>query len=291
VPDEGSPTVRRRRLAAELHRLRDRVGLTGDQVAERLGWSPSKVSRIENTRSGIKVSDAQRLLDLYGVAGAHREELVALAREAERKGWWDAYSGALPGEYAALIGLEAEAELAWNWEPQIVPGLLQTEEYARAVIRAHMGATATVPPGEIERRVAARMARQEVLTRAQPLQLTVALDESVLLRRFGDDSVMGGQLARLAQVSELPNVKLRVLPLAGSHPIGTGGFVLLQFNQVHKTALRDVVYLENLSGSLYVEDEAETYQYRLAFGRLVEDCLDSARSRELVSRVAREIQS
>ncbi len=291
MPEHGSPTVRRRRLAAELRRLREKADLTGDEVAERLGWSPSKVSRLENARTALKLADAQRVLDLFGVDGAHREQLLALALEASRKGWWEAYSDALPEAYTSYIGLETEATSASWWESDLVPGLLQTENYARAVIHAHMGSTATMPPGEIERRVEARLKRQQVLTREHPLALSVVLDESVLFRRFGKGPVMRDQLQWLVHVSELPNVALRILPLAASHPIGTGGFVLLQFGQVHETALRDVVYIENLSGSLYVEEEAETYQYKLAFSRLVEACIDSARSRELVSRVVRETPS
>ena len=170
MSDHGSPTVRRRRLAAELHRLRELSGLTGDQVAARLGWSPSKISRIENIRSGIKVQDASRLLDLYGVEGSHRDDLLALAQEAERKGWWETFSADLPEELIDFIGMEAEAATAWNWEPQVVPGLLQTESYARELVGNWQSFVKSMPSA-IERRVEARLARQQVLTQAVPLEL------------------------------------------------------------------------------------------------------------------------
>ena len=287
VPDYGSPTVRRRRLAAEVRRLRERAGFTEDEVAERLHWSSSKLSRIELHRTGVKVQDLARLLTLYEVNETHREELLALAREPRRKGWWEAYSDALPEQYAALIGLEAEAESASSWSPELVHGLLQTEDYARAVIQAHMGST--LSPGDIERRVETRLARQRVLTRDQPIALCVVLDEAALLRQFGTESIMHEQLERLIEDSQLPNVDLHVLPLAGPHPIGTGAFVILKFAPAHGTALHDVVYIEQLiKSAIYVEDEAETYQYWLAFERLIGAALDPSQSRDLITKTIRE---
>lgn len=286
MPDHGSPTVRRRRLAAELHRLREQVGLTGDQVAERLGWSPSKISRIENNRSGIKLPDLRRLLDLYGVEDQHRAELVTLAREAGQRGWWEIYSDTLPDEHVPFIGLEAEAKWARSWEPQTVPGLLQTEDYARKMIETWRWVE-PIPPAAIERRVKARLERQQVLTREQPLILSATLDESVLLRRFGDSSVMREQLAHLIEIAELPNVTLRILPLDGPHPAGTDSFVHLQFAPELGVALHDVVYIENLRGALYLEDEIETYQYRLAFDRLTQESLDPRKSIMLIQRAIR----
>lgn len=286
MPDHGSPTVRRRRLAAELRRLREESGLTGDQVAERLGWSPSKISRIENTRSGIKLPDVRRLLDLFRVEGEHRGELLTLAREAGQKAWWEIYSDTLPGEHVPFIGLEAEAKWVRTWEPQTVPGLLQTEDYAREVIETWR-AVEPIPPAAIERRVKARLERQHVLTRDPPLILSATLDESVLLRRFGDSSVMREQLAHLARIAELPNVTLQILPLDGRHPAGTDSFVHLQFAPELGVALHDVVYIENLRGALYLEDETETYQYRLAFDRLTQESLDPRKSRMLIHRAIR----
>jgi transcriptional regulator with XRE-family HTH domain len=174
MPDYGSPTVRRRRLAAELRRLRDLSGKTGDQVAEELGWSPSKVSRYELARTGLKPPDVRKLLDLYQVDAPHRDELLALATEAARKGWWEAYSDTLPEEYAALIGLEAEASSASQWMVEGVPGLLQTEEYAREVSSGYQR-VAAIAPVQMERRLEARLARQQVLNRDPPFELSVVL--------------------------------------------------------------------------------------------------------------------
>ncbi len=287
MPDHGSPTVRRRQLAGELHRLRDHTGLTGDQVAEQLGWSPSKISRIENARSGVRLADARRLLDVYAVEGAHRDALLALTRDAAGKGWWEGYSGDIPEEYATLIGLEAEAESVCYWEPQVVTGLLQTEAYARAVI-ATWQTLVTTPPGAIERRVEARLARQAVLTRERPLTIFAVLEESVLLRRLADNAVMYAQLDRLAEISQLPNVRLQILPLDGPHPVGTGAFALFRFAPAHDVSLPDVAVIEDLANSRYAEGETETFHYRVAFERLQAESLDSVRSRELIRKVAHQ---
>ena len=154
MPGSGRPTIRRLRLAVQLHRLRERTGRTGDQVADDLGWSPSKISRIENARSGISVSDTKKLLDLYHVAGAYRDELIALARAASNTGWWEAYSAILHKDLIELIGMEAEASSARNWEPQVVPGLLQTEAYARAVIGGWQEFTRITPEAVDHRAIA-----------------------------------------------------------------------------------------------------------------------------------------
>lgn len=288
MTDPGSPTVRRRRLAAELRRLRERAGLTGDQVAQRLGWSASKISRVEHARIGVKPPDVESLLRLYGVEGTHRDELLSLAREAERRGWWERYSDALPPRYAAYIGMESEAETMWEWQPQVVPGLLQTEAYARQIIGLARS-TATVPPSEIERRIQTRLARQQVLTRNPPLALSVVLDESVLLRRFGDNLVMRTQLDQLAEMAQLPNITLQVLSLDGAKPVIAQHFVLLQFPRVHEITFHDVVHIEHMDAVLYVEEEFPVYRYRLAFERLIAEALAPDESLELVSRVAREV--
>jgi transcriptional regulator with XRE-family HTH domain len=287
-PEYGSPTVRRRRLAAELRRLRERAGRTGEEVAEQLGWSASKVSRIELYRTGVKTGDLSRLLQLYGVSTTHQAELLALAREPRRRGWWEAYSDALPEEYAAYIVLEAEAESVQCWSPQLVHGLLQTAGYARAIIEAHTSSTARIPPGKIRQRVATRLERQQVLTSERPLGLAVILDQSVLLRKVGDAAVMREQLEHLLAVSRRPNVTVRVLPLTGSHPIGTGCFTVLRFPPVPGIGpSAEVVYIEQLSSTaLYVEDEDEVFEYRQAFGQLTEKSLDPEQSRQLIAAAA-----
>jgi transcriptional regulator with XRE-family HTH domain len=283
-----SPTVRRRRLAAELRRLREQADLTGDDVADRLRWSASKISRIETAKSGAKISDVRKLLELYGVGESHKGELIALAREAERRGWWEGYSDALPEEYAAFIGLETEAEWAWQWESQVIPGLFQTEAYAREQTRA-VQPIETIPPGQVEARVEARLRRQEVLTRDKPLELSVVLDEAVLTRRYGDRAAMRTQLERVTEVAQLPNVTLRVLPLDGAHPIGVGSFIQLRFARVYDVTFHDVVYVEQLTSSFYFEEEIDTYRYTLAFDRLIAAALDPDKSLDLVSQTAEKL--
>lgn len=292
LADHGGPSVTRRRLAAELRRLREEQGLTADEVADTLQWSGSKISRIELCRTGVKTADLVKLLNIYGVPAGHRDELLALARERRRKGWWEAYTDVLPSWYAAYIVLESEAEGIFCWSPELVNGLLQTEGYARAVSDT-MGAAAD-PPGEIGRRIQARLRRQRILTGDSPTCVTFVLDESVLLRRLGDSQVMRDQLARLIEVSTAPSISLHVLRLADTHPVGVGGgFALMQFPPVPGIGpTSDVVYVDQFAvGGLYIEDEAQTYRYRLAFQRLVAESLDQARSRDLIESVRRELWS
>lgn len=283
VPESASPTVRRRRLAAELRRLREHAGLTGDQVAEQVGWSASKISRIENAHSTPRAAEIRKLLVLYGVEGPSADELLALAQEAARKGWWETSAQTLPPEYDTLIGMEAEARSVLSWAPLIVPGLLQTGDYAREVTNGFVERIAPVSPGETRRRVEARLARQQVLTRDNPLRLSVIIDQSVLYRRFGDQAVMRSQMKRLLDLSERDNITLRILPLDGPHPIGTGAFVLLQFDEVHNVRHADVVYLEHLTGGQYVEEEDEAFTYRRSFDRLSELAVDEEKSREILA--------
>lgn len=290
MPEPTSPTVRRRRLAAELRRLRERAELTGDQVAERMHWSASKLSRIENAHTAPRPSEIKKLLPLYGIESPYADELLALAQEAARKGWWENYGDVLPDTYTAYIGLEAEATSACDWASEVVTGLLQTEDYAREVIRTHMRSTAAIPPGEVERRVQARVARQAVLERDPAFELRLVICESVLLRGVGignNATVMKSQLDRLLDVTEYRNITLRVLPLSAPHPIGTGAFILLKYNQAHDVGYHDIVYLEHLTGAMYLEDERDTYQYQLAFDSLSEFSLDTGASRDLIA-VSRE---
>jgi transcriptional regulator with XRE-family HTH domain len=289
LPDRGSPTVRGRRLAAELRRLRERTGLTGEEVAHRLGWSGSKVSRIELHRIGVKQSDLRELLHLYDVAEAHREELLALADESKQKSWLEVITASLPPENAAYFHAEAEAQSIWNWEPQVVPGLLQTPGYARAVMQLWL----TMFPGpqkEADRRVEARLVRQQLLTRDPPLELSVVIDESVLHRRFGGNEMMNIQLIRLAEASELPNVEVRIHLLNGAaSPLTTGAFSYMQFMHVHDVPLSDIVSVEHLEGSYYLEDEEDTFRYRVAFEYLAARALDPEQSRALIRATAQEM--
>ncbi|MGW5262036.1 helix-turn-helix domain-containing protein [Microbispora sp. NPDC004025] len=282
MPEHGSPTVRRRRLGQELRRLRERADLTGDQVAARLGWSAAKISRIETARTSPRTADVEALLVIYMVDSGQRQELLALHRDATRKGWWEDYRDSLPKEYTTFLGLEAEATTARDWEPQVVPGLFQTEAYVRAMMESGQRSTLEAP-GNVRSRIEVRMARQQAVLRAEsPLAISVVLEESVLLRRFGDHEVMREQLRRLVEVSELPNVELRILPLDADHPINTGAFCHLKLPEFH-----DVVYLEALLGGRLVEDEAIVYRYEVAFDYLETKALDVDESRRFLEKTVR----
>ena len=288
MPTSGSPTVRRRRLAAELRRLRARSGKTANQVAGELGWSKAKISRYELAQSGLKPTDVESLLDIYRVSGGHRSQLMALAQEATQKGWWEAYSDIMTDETLAFIALEAEATTVLHWGVNVVPGLLQTEQYARHILFGYQE-VATVPPTMVERYVETRLIRQQLLNRDPPLELQAVLDESVLYRQRGDHSLMQAQLQWLAEASDLPNVTVRVLPLNSSHRLAVESFVILQFGKEHETTLHDVVNTEILNNELYVEAETDTYEFGLAFAHLVGESLPPPESRELILRTAREM--
>ncbi len=281
MPTSGSPMVRRRRLAAELRRLRIAAGMTAEDSGKLLGWSKAKISRYELAQSGLKPADVARLLDLYRVEGSHREQLLALAEEATQKGWWEAYSDVLTEENLAFIGLEAEATSILEWKINVVPALLQTEQYAREILTGYHE-VATISPRAIERRLETRLMRQQLMTRDEPLEYAAVIDESVLHRQRGDRAVMHAQLQRLADVSELPNVTIRILPLAGNHGLAVDSFSILEFGKAYETALHDVVSIEHLSNELYVEGDTDTHTFRLAFDHLAEESLSPAESRELI---------
>jgi transcriptional regulator with XRE-family HTH domain len=273
VAVSGSPTVRRRRLAAELRRLRGmRKGTT---VAAALGWSPAKISRYELGRTSFPLDELGKLLDFYRIAEPRRAQLLALAEEANLRGWWEDYSDVLNPEYMEFIGLEAEASSIGHCEGTVVPGLLQTEEYARQLNAGYRSAVPT-PPRVLERLVRVRMIRQEVLARDQPPRLSVVIDESVLLRKIGDRGLMYAQLKHLAKVTQLPHVELRVLPLDRETPLVADSFVIFGFGDPAAGdvgELADVVSTESLKSELYVEGEADTYLYRLVLQRMMDASL------------------
>lgn len=282
----GAPTVRQRRLAAELRRLR--ADRTGDEVAAALGWSPSKVSRYELARTGPNLAEVGKLLDYYDVTGSHREQLLALAREATRKGWWEAYSDDLPDQLTALIALEDEASSSLTWQVEVIPGLLQTEDYARQIISVFKRGI-PLPPTQIERRVEARLRRQNILRRDNSFEFSVVLDESVILRRYADTQIMHAQLRHLVEVSELPSATVRVMPLRAPRPVVTSSFSLLQFGQPRETILHDVVSIEHLQSNILFEGEVDTHLYRLAFQALSDAALDPDQSRELILQTSQQV--
>ncbi|PZG23020.1 helix-turn-helix domain-containing protein [Nonomuraea aridisoli] len=278
---QGSPTVRRLRLGQELRLLRERSKLTGAKAARDLGWSASKVSRIEAAKTMPSTDDIKALAKLYRVDGDKLDELFGLLRDAEQRGWWEDYEDSLPKEYTRFLGLEAEATVQRNWEPQIVPGTLQTEDYAREIILATRG-IARITHSGVRSRVEARLARQQrVLHRENPCELTVVLDESALMRRFGEPTVMREQMEHLLEVSLLPHVRIHVLPLESLHPVNTGAFIHLKFS-----AFDDVVYLEQLYSADFVEDLGRVAGYEAAFDHIRSEALDEDESRVLVQRKA-----
>ncbi|GLW22574.1 XRE family transcriptional regulator [Microbispora triticiradicis] len=277
------PTVRRRRLAGELRRLRERKELTLEDAAERLGWSAAKVSRIETARVGITSPDLTRMLDLYELADDRRAGLHALARTARTRGWWDAYADSLPSDYSAYIQLEADAAFIRSYDGMIVHGLLQTDEYAREIIRAALMGLSS--PAEVERRVEVRMTRQRLLLRDEsPLRFWTVVDEAALTRRVGSEAIMREQYARLLEFADRDNVTIQALPFAkGAHPATAGTFALLEFRESHDP---NVVYVEGTTSNLYVESDAEIYRYSLAFDHLRAMALDPDESRRLIARLA-----
>ena len=261
----GGPTVRRRRLAAELRRLRDRAELTLEDAAGQLGWSITKLSRIETARVGVQPDDLKRMLDLYGVEGERRAGLISLGRAARTKGWWDAYADSMPSDYANYISLEADASALRCYDALALHGLLQTEDYARSVIGTSLMALS--PPAEVERRVEVRQTRQRLLTKDRDsLRFWTVIDEAALRRVVGSPQVMEAQCARLLELAQLPNVTIQVLPYgAGAHPAMQATFAIMEFPERHDPV---VVYIETMTSNLYVENDGAVYRYTLAFDHL-----------------------
>ncbi len=284
MPVPGSPTVRRRRLAAELREIRESKGKSGDTVAAALKWSPSKISRYERARTGLRPREVERLLDYYGITGSRRELLLALAQDAAQKGWWEEFADSLSDDYQQFIGLEHEASSIAIWHVDVVTGLLQTEAYARHIISSY-SQVEPIAPGMIERLVKVRMQRQRVLNR-EGLQLSVVLDESVLKRRVGDEQVMHEQLQRLAREADRPNLTLQILPLDDQHRVFAESFVIFRFGLDNDAILQDVVSTEHLRNDFSLEGEKETYLHRIAFQMLVAASLDPPSSRELILETA-----
>jgi transcriptional regulator with XRE-family HTH domain len=280
----ASPTVRRRRLAAELRGIREDKGKSGDAVAAALKWSPSKISRYERARTGLRPREVERLLDYYQITGPRRELLLGLAEDAAQKGWWEEFADSLSEDYQQFIGLEHEATSIAIWHVDVVAGLLQTEAYARHIIGSY-SRVEPVAPGMIGRMVKVRMRRQQVLDR-EDLQLSVVLDESVLKRRIGDEQVMYEQLQRLALEADRPNLTVQILPLSARHTVFGESFVIFGFRDDDDAMLPDVVITEQLRNSVTLEGERETYLHRIAFRTLAEASLDPAQSRALILEAA-----
>jgi transcriptional regulator with XRE-family HTH domain len=255
-PRSAGPTVQRLVLGGHLRRLREEAGMTTERAALSIRGSHSKISRMEHGRVGFKERDIADLLTLYGVdPGDEREALLMLAREANAPGWWQAYADILPHWVEAYFGLEAAASFIREYELQFIPGLLQIEEYARAVIRlGNVGSEA-----EAGRRATARISRQEILRRENPPKLWAVLDESALRRVIGGPEVMKAQLRYLIEMCDHPAVTLQVLPFsAGPHRAMGGPFTILRYTEPD---LRDVVFIEQLTSALYLDKPTEVDAY------------------------------
>ena len=272
-------------LGAQLRRLREASGTTREKAGYAIRGSESKISRMELGRVGFKERYVADLLSLYGVTDTRqRAQLLALAQDANTPGWWHRYHDLLPGWFQPYLGLEAAASLIRTYEVQFVPGLLQTEEYARAVIRLGHGRAST---GEIERRVRLRMARQQIVTRLDPPQLWAVVDEGALRRPIGGPAVMRDQLDALIATTRRPRIRLQVIPFhVGGHAAAGGAFTILRFADAD---LPDVVYLEQLTSALYLDKREDIDQYASALGRLYIDAAPPDRTAAILDRIQDEI--
>jgi hypothetical protein len=282
-----SPTVRRRRLGAELRKLREHADILSEAAAESIGCSQSKISRMETGRAPCRVEEVLALLDLYEIIDVpRREELLALARASHHKGWWNTFDDVVRRGFDTYVGLEGATATISVYESQVVVGLLQTPEYAREILRA---TDPHIPDKELDRSVAFRMERQHILARqdAPPL-LWAVMDEAALRRRVGGSVVMRDQLRHIMDVvDEQPNVTVQVLPYGAGAYAGQGfPFTILGFPDPDDP---DVVYVEGLSGDLYLEKMAEVRRYRFVQDHLRVAALTPDRSRELMTIISKEM--
>jgi transcriptional regulator with XRE-family HTH domain len=279
----GGPTVRRILVGAQLRRLREAANLTREAAGYRIRASESKISRLELGRVGFKTRDITDLLEFYGVDDAEkRDALVELALEANDPGWWHAYDDVLPNWFQTYVGLEEAASLIRTYEIQFLPGLIQTEAYARTVFTT--GSFQTTPTSEIERRVHLRATRQEILTRSNsPTKFWAVIDEAVLHRPIGGRKVMKEQLEHLLELTDQPNVTLQVVPFRyGSHAGEGGAFTILRFPE---TELPDVVYIETLVSAHYLDKREYVDRYSMAMDRLATESPDAAGTQNMLRRL------
>ena len=277
-----SPTARHRRLIVELKRLRDEQGLTREQVADRVGTSETSIFRYEKGETRPQPAVVASMLDLYGAKDAERDELLEMARDARKRGWWHRHRQTLKPGFDSYIGLEAAASVVRTYEAQTVPGLLQTEAYARANVLA---TSANVVPAEVEEKVSVRISRQDLVTRStDPIQIVAILDEAVLRRQVGGPQAMREQIRHLITMTARPNVVIHVLPFAvGAHPGMEGPFCLLSFPEPDDP---DLVYLEQATSGLVPEEPEEVRRYTLMFGTLLGKALPAGESVTFMTHIA-----
>jgi transcriptional regulator with XRE-family HTH domain len=272
-------------LGAQLRRLREGKGISREDAGYEIRASGSKISRMELGRVSFKERDVADLLSMYGVGNlAEREALLGLARQANSPGWWHHYGDILPPWFQSYLGLEAAATLIRTYEIQFVPGLLQTPEYARAVILlGHAGATAD----EIDRRVELRRQRQQILDRIEPPQLWAVIDEAVLRRPIGGPEVMRTQIEALIEAAKKPNVRLQIIPFhAGGHAAAGGPFAILRFPEPE---LPDVVYVEQLTSAIYLEKRDDVDHYAIAMERVCIDAEPPSHTQEILGKLLHEV--
>jgi transcriptional regulator with XRE-family HTH domain len=279
----AGPTVSRMVVGAHLRRLREAAQVTREQAADAIRASESKISRLELGRTGFKQRDVTDLLDLYGVSdGAECATLLALATQANTQGWWHAYSDVTPSWFGPYIGLEQGASVIRSYQVQFVPGLLQTRDYAEAVVRLGQEG---LPAAAIERRVGLRIRRQQILRKPEPPRLWIVIDEAVLRRPIGGAATMRAQIRQIIEVAELPHVTVQVLPFsAAGVPVGVQ-ITLLRFPE---DEIPDVVYAEQLASALYIDRPAETELYRHVLNRLGTAAEPQKATAALLSRILSE---
>jgi Domain of unknown function (DUF5753)/Helix-turn-helix domain len=281
----GGPTVLRMLLGAHLRRLREAQGVSREDAGWEIRSSESKISRIELGRVSFKERDVADLLTLYGLRDddPERERLIALARQANTPGWWHRYGDVLPGWFQSYLGLEAAATLIRSYELQFIPGLLQTREYARAVVLlGHPKAR----EAEVERRVELRIARQELLTKPGAPQLWAVIDEAALRRPVGGPGVLRGQIEALIKATQSPNVRLQIVPFAaGGHAAAGGAFTILRFPEED---LPDVVYVEQLTSALYLDKPEDLDYYTETMERLCVEADQPGQTADTLTRILTE---
>jgi transcriptional regulator with XRE-family HTH domain len=281
VPGVQSPTVRRRRLGQELRQLREDAGLTIEEVAQRLEVSPAKISRIETGRVGVRPRDVADLLDQYEIQGTHRSNLLILTREARQQSWWHSYSDVLSEGTDIWVGLETEAEAIRVYQIEVIPGLLQTREYASALLHAHYRLETS---DEIERRVKLRMARQQLVIEQNKSSIWAVLDEAVLRRRIGPPELMQSQYRRLLELSEGNNITIQILPLDTAVFTGVpGGFAIMRLPPPDP----EVVGIEYASGVLYLERSEDVAVHAQLFDRLIATATGPEESLNFISDLAK----
>ncbi|MEU8981460.1 helix-turn-helix transcriptional regulator [Streptomyces sp. NPDC048309] len=281
----SAPTVGQVVLGRRLLDLRERAGLKREEAARILRVAPATVRRMEMAEVSLKIPYLQLLLKSYGVSDEEAEAFVQLAEEANKPGWWQRFHDILPDWFSMHVSLEGAAALIRSYEPHFVPGLLQTEDYARGVLKA--GAIGQTRPEDIERHVALRMQRQALLTREDAPRIWAVMDETALLRPIGGPEVMRAQIDKLLQVTKLPNVTLQVIPFSsGPHPGTYGPFVLFRFAVPE---LPDMVYSEYLTGAVYLDARSEVATHLEVMDRMAAQAATAHRTKEILRDLRKEL--